>query len=267
MRKLAISETDDLLTKFIKTTVKSAGFSRIVIAVSGGVDSATSVSLAVKTLGKNNVYALLLPYGNWHDEAKKHAQKLLAGLKIPNNHIIEVDIAPMVDALIKALSVKREAKSKDQIRLGNMMARMRMIVLFDFAKNLNALVLGTENKTEHLLGYFTRFGDEASDIEPLRNIYKTEVYELATHLEVPVEIIQKAPTAGLWQGQTDEGEFGFTYKEADEILFGLSEAKMSEKELVKQGYSPQTITRIKKWVAKIDFKHHLPHIAPEPVLR
>ncbi|MBI3560071.1 NAD(+) synthase, partial [Candidatus Gottesmanbacteria bacterium] len=138
------------------------------------------------------------------------------------------------------------------------MARVRMILLFDQAKKRNALVVGTENKTEHLLGYFTRFGDEASDIEPLRNLYKSQVYELARQLNLPENIVSKAPTAGLWEGQTDEGEFGFTYKEADEILAIIVDEKKSIDEVVRKGYDQATVEKVVKRMKENNFKHHLP---------
>jgi NAD+ synthase len=141
-----------------------------------------------------------------------------------------------------------------------------MVVLFDFAKQLNALVLGTENKSEHYLGYYTRFGDEASDIEPLRNLYKTEVVQLARQLGVPQEIVQAAPTAGLWPGQTDEGQFGFTYQDADEILYGLYDVEWSTEALIARGLDKTTIETVTAWVEQVEFKHHLPYIAPEPVV-
>lgn len=146
------------------------------------------------------------------------------------------------------------------------MARVRMISLFDYAKEHSALVLGTENKSEHYLGYYTRFGDEASDIEPLRNLYKTEIYRLARHLGIPKEIREAVPTAGLWPEQTDEGQFGFTYETADEILYGLYEAGRSPQELVEGGLDKKAIDLVQAWVSLMEFKHHLPWIAPEPVI-
>jgi NAD+ synthase len=139
-----------------------------------------------------------------------------------------------------------------------------MIALFDFAKANRCLVLGTENKSEQYLGYFTRFGDEASDIEPIRNLYKTEVFQLAKFLSMPEPILLKAPTAGLWAGQTDEGQFGFSYKEADEILYQLYDLKKTEEEIEKSSISHETIEKVKTWVSSVSFKHHLPHMPPEP---
>lgn len=277
MRKINIEATTDCLTKFIEDTVHSAGFKQVVVAVSGGIDSACAVSLAVKALGPGTVYALLLPYkGEQIDDATR-ARNWLTQLNIPKENVSEINIGGTVDEAIKSSDSRYPPSLKfrwasqlsdrdEKIRIGNIMARARMIVLFDLAKRLNVLVLGTENKSEHLLGYFTRFGDEASDIEPLRNLYKTEVFELANYLNVPEKIINQTPTAGLWIGQTDEGEFGFTYKEADEVLWGLYEAKISETELIKQGIKPEVIYKVKNWVKKVDFKHRLPYISQEPIL-
>ncbi len=266
MRIINIPKTIDQISGFIKKSVADSGFQKMVVAVSGGVDSAVSISLAVRALGADNVRAILLPYKDWHGEAKTHARLVLKQLKIPDDNIYEADIAPMVDVFVKSLVIGHWTLDISKLRLGNIMARVRMIVLYDFAKKLNALVIGTENKSEHYLGYYTRFGDEASDIEPIRNLYKTEVYPLAKHLGVPQEIITKAPTAGLWHGQTDEGEFGFTYKEADEVLYGLFEQKLSQADLVKQGLNPKVIDKVEAWVNRVNFKHHLPLIAPVPML-
>lgn len=274
MRELDIPGTAEQITAFLKRTVSDAGFSRVVVAVSGGVDSATAVALATAALGPEAVFALFLPYQNWHVEASQHAGGLLRQLQIPVWNIREIDIAPVVQAFVRSGSLRPPIQSGNRpanedlnrVRLGNIMARVRMITLFDYAKELSALVLGTENKSEHYLGYYTRFGDEASDIEPLRNLYKTEVYRLAEHLGIPKEIREAAPTAGLWPGQLDEGQFGFTYETADEILYGLYEAGRSPQESVEHGLDQNAIDQVQAWVAQMAFKHHLPKIAPEPVI-
>ena len=197
--------------------------------------------------------------------------RLLRQLQIPASHIRETDIEPMVDAFIRAVELRHHtghgllSDDLTNVRLGNIMARVRMVALFDYAKQLNALVLGTENKSEHYLGYYTRFGDEASDIEPLRNLYKTEVYQVAEYLGVPEEILAAVPTAGLWPGQSDEGQFGFTYETADQILYGLYDAKRSVQELVESGVDQNTIQLVQTWVENMAFKHNLPWIAPEPI--
>ncbi len=242
----------DSLTKFIKDAFAKAGFTKAVIALSGGVDSATSCALTVKALGKENVYPILLPYGQLNHSGVVDARLVIDVLQIPKANVTEIDIQPSVDAILRA---EREVSD---IRRGNIMARTRMIFLFDQAKKRNALVVGTENKSEHLLGYFTRFGDEASDIEPLRNIYKTQVYELARSLGIPEPILTKKPTAGLWEGQTDEEEFGFTYKEADQILALLYDEKKSVEEIVAQGFQKETVEKVQARVVANSFKHRLP---------
>jgi NAD+ synthase len=273
MRHLNIPGTAEQITAFVKRTVAEAGFSRVVVAVSGGVDSATSVALAAAALGPQAVFALSLPYQNWHVEASQRAGGLLKQLQIPAWQVREIDIAPMVRAFIGSVGLQPHLENSsadenlDKVRLGNIMARVRMITLFDYAKELSALVLGTENKSEHYLGYYTRFGDEASDIEPLRNLYKTEVYRLAEHLGIPKEIREATPTAGLWPGQSDEGQLGFTYETADEILYGLYDAARSPQELVEGGLDRKAIDLIQAWVAQMDFKHDVPKIAPEPVIQ
>lgn len=240
------------LTAFLKKTFRQQEKSYAVIAVSGGVDSATSASLAVRALGVNYVYPALLPYGDLNKQGEDDARMVIARLKIPGKNVTQVDVKQIVDLIVTLDS------SVDNIRRGNIMARVRMIVLYDLAKKRNALVVGTENKSEHLLGYYTRFGDEASDIEPLRDLYKTEVYELAKYLGVPESIVTKKPTAGLWDGQTDEGEFGFTYRDADEILYRLFDEKKSKEEIIKEGFDAGIAEKVSAFVVKNGFKHRLP---------
>lgn len=266
LRELNIPGTVERITTFLKTTLTDAGFAGAVVAVSGGIDSATAVTLATAAFGSENVFALSLPYKDWNVDTGQRTQRLLRHLQIPASHIREIDIAPMVEAFRQSVNLQPPAGEElDKVRLGNMMARARMVVLFDYAKQLPALVIGTENKSEHYLGYYTRFGDEASDIEPLRNLYKTEVYRVAEHLGVPGEILAAVPTAGLWPGQSDEGQFGFTYETADKILYGLYDAKLSPRELVERGMDQKTIDLVQTWVTQMAFKHNLPWLAPEPV--
>lgn len=149
----------------------------------------------------------------------------------------------------------------DKVRLGNVMARVRMMVLYDLAKKLNAIVCGTENKSEYYLGYFTRFGDAASDFEPIAHLYKTQVYQLAKYLGVPKEFIDKTPTAGLWPGQTDEGEFGFTYKEADAVLQLYFDKKLNLAEIKKRGF--KNAEKIIARVLKNEYKHQTPYLIKE----
>ncbi len=236
------------LVAFLISSFQKAGFTKAVIALSGGVDSATSCALAVRALGADNVYPVLLPFGPLSAHATIDAMDVVTALGINSFHATRIDIKPIIERILPP----------DKIRQGNMMARARMMILYDQAKKQNALVVGTENKTEHLLGYFTRFGDEASDIEPLRNLYKTQVYEIARFLKLPDVVLSRAPTADLWEGQTDEGEFGFTYKEADEILYQYFDEKKKEEEIT--GFDKETVKRVLARAAANDFKHHLPII-------
>lgn len=247
-------ETADQLISFIKQTLRKTGFSRLVIGLSGGVDSAVSLAVGVKAIGPENIFAGIFPYGELNKEATNDAKLLADAFQIPSANISIIDIKQLVDPIVNIDS------SINELRRGNIMARMRMIILYDLAKKHNALVLGTENKTEHLLGYFTRFGDEASDIEPIRGLYKTQVKQLAGYLKIPEKIIKKPPTAGLWKGQTDEGEFGFSYEEADRILSLWHDKKYKKEDIVKTGSSPELVDRVIKRVLDNSFKHDLPYM-------
>lgn len=250
------AKTKDELVHFIKSSFVKAGFSRAVIALSGGVDSATSCVLTAQALGVDNVFPMLLPYGDLNPQGVVDAQEVTRAFNIPKDNVRIVDIQPLVDPVLQLDPLM------DNIRKGNIMARTRMIVLFDQAKKRNVLVVGTENKSEHLLGYFSRFGDEASDIEPLRNLYKTQILELAKYIGIPEQILTKPPTAGLWEGQTDEGELGFTYKDADEILYQLYDLKKTTEEIVASGLDQDIIEKVQARVTQNSFKHRLP-IQPE----
>jgi NAD+ synthase len=252
MKLIDPERTVNKLTDFLKISFQHAGFSNAVIGLSGGVDSAVSCVLAVRALGVGHVYPILLPYGSLSTQATLDAMGVIEMLKIPPARVARVDIKPILDP------ITGKEFGMDNVRRGNLMARARMMVLFDHAKKRNALVVGTENKSEYVLGYYTRFGDEASDIEPLRNLYKTQVYEVAHYLGVPQAILAKIPSAGLWEGQTDEGELGFTYKDADEILYLSFDGKKSASEIVAAGFSKDIVDRVLSRVRSNDFKHHLP---------
>lgn len=268
------TKSEEIIT-WIKKTVEGAKFQDVIIALSGGIDSAVAATLAVKALGKEHVQVLLLPYGALNDIATKDAEKIVTFLELPKENVHVVDIQKSVDEITQTVilnesegsqSINRDSSALPQndritnIRKGNIMARVRMICLYDFAKKLNALVIGTENKSEWYLGYFTRFGDEASDIEPIRNLYKTQIWELGKLLGVPQEIIDKKPTAGLWEGQSDEGEFGFSYTDADRVLFHHFEEELPEEAIVNLGIDKDVVLKVLAWVAKQDFKHHLPYV-------
>src|SRR5258706_15747901 len=254
MDNINYKEKVEKICEWVKKTVHEAHFEKLIVAVSGGVDSAVAVSLATKALGKDNVFAILLPWGMHNGVGTSDSHNLLRNLGFSESHIIIQDIQESADAVLKDIS------EQDVIRRGNVMARIRMVYLYDFAKKYKALVCGTENKSEYYLGYFTRFGDEAADIEPIRSLYKTQVWGLAKYLSVPKKIIDKTPTAGLWKSQTDEGEFGFSYKDADSILYHYFEEGLPEEGIVDLGIDRELVRKVLRRVKNNDFKHHLPKV-------
>jgi len=205
----------DKICNFIADMFRRQHFSKVILGLSGGADSVTCLYLLTRALDPKTVFPVHLPY---YSTDYRTLTKIVKDLKIPPDNFQIVKIKKPVDQLKNMLLTENISTKKNKIRLGNIMARVRMIILFDLARKIDALVCGTENKSEHLLGYFTRFGDGAADIEPIQHLYKTQVYQLAKYLKVPKPIISQKPTAGLWKGQTDEGQFGFTYKEADTVL-------------------------------------------------
>lgn len=241
-----------LLVDFLRDEIQNAGFSRAVIGLSGGIDSTVAAYLATHALGAANVIGVLMPYRSSDPASKADAELVARTLGIRTEL---VDITPMVDAYL------RNANGVDQLRAGNVMARQRMIVLYDISSRERALVVGTSNKTEIFLGYGTLFGDMACALNPLGDLYKTQVWQLAGALNVPERIIRKKPSADLWEGQTDEGEFGFTYKEADHLLYFMIDERRSITELKEMGFAPTLIERLRNMVIKSQFKRRLPLIA------
>ncbi len=237
---------------FLQKSLQQSPFNKYLIGLSGGLDSAVSASLLVESIGSDNVVTAVLPYGSLNSKGFVLAKQLEEKLQIPSGNQIVIDIQSICDQIFS------HDETMDQIRKGNVMARVRMTLLFDLAKKHKALVCGTENKSEHLLGYFTRFGDEASDIEPIRSLYKTQVQALAVSLGLPKEIQEVAPTAGLWEGQTDENELGFSYEIADQVLHLVYDQKKTIEEAVKLGFDKEVVEMIIKQVEITAFKHHLP---------
>jgi len=258
MENLDYSKKSEEIIDWIKKTVTAAGFSRVIVAVSGGVDSAVSLHLAVHALGKENVYAILLPYGELSATSLQHGKLVTKAAGLDESHVVVRDIQPAVSSVQS--SIINHKSSIMNVRRGNIMARVRMIFTFDLAKELSALVVGTENKSEHYLGYFTRFGDEASDIEPIRSLYKTQVWEMARYLKIPKEIIEKKPSAGLWEGQSDEGEFGFSYEDADRVLFMHFDEEKRNGDIVAAGIDEKIVKSVLSFVEKNSFKRKVPYI-------
>lgn len=248
-----MTEIDEIVL-FLQKTFTDAAKKNAVIAVSGGIDSALSLSLLVKAMPKERIWPILLPYERQNME---DAEAILEFWQIPVENRRTLNIASMVDAACKSLQVE----SSDQLRKGNLMARARMMAVFDYAKSKDALVVGTENKSEHHLGYFTRFGDEASDVEPLLTLYKTQVRQLAKELNLPGIFLEKAPSAGLWQNQSDEQEFGFSYELADRVLTYLIDKKVPKQNV--SGLFTQDeqelVTKVLRRVDAAAFKHQVPY--------
>jgi NAD+ synthase len=241
-----------ILVKFIADEVRKVGIGRVVVGLSGGVDSALSAMLAVEALGAANVLAVKMPYRTSSGESLHDADRVLACSGMQS---LEVDITPQVDAYFERFP------DADNMRRGNKMARERMTILYDQSARWKALVLGTSNKTELLLGYGTLYGDMASAVNPLGDLYKTQVWALATHIGVPEEIIRKQPSADLWTGQTDEAELGFGYREVDELLYMMVDLRYSRAELCAAGFSEAFVRRVSEMVRSSQFKRRLPVIA------
>ncbi|MCP4426501.1 MAG: NAD+ synthase [Chloroflexi bacterium] len=240
-----------VLIQFLINEIGKAGFRRAVLGLSGGIDSALSCYLAVKALGPENVLALRLPYKSSSSESLEHAGLVIEELGIASE---TVDITGMVDAL--------EAATPDITphRLGNVMARARMTVIYDRSVSWNGLVVGTSNKTELLLGYGTIFGDLASAVNPIGDLYKTQVRQLSQAMGVPAPIIHKAPSADLIPGQTDEDDLGFTYAEVDELLYRMVDERFSRADLLAAGFETGLIDRVSHLIRGAQYKRALPII-------
>lgn len=237
------------IVSFLQKTFQEQTIQHAVIGLSGGIDSTTSLFLLTKALPLENIHVVHMPYFSTQTKTIGH---IVQAAQLSANQLHIVSIKEPVEALRKTLEVDKNQR----VRLGNIMARVRMITLFDFAKKMNGLVVGTENKSEYHLSYFTRFGDEASDIEPLQHLYKTQVYALAKYLNVPQFVLNASPSAGLWQDQTDEKEFGFSYLEADQVLYRYFDRKEAIDGIQKDLPNARKII---DWCNKNDFKHHVPY--------
>ncbi|KPK77226.1 MAG: NAD synthetase [candidate division Zixibacteria bacterium SM23_73] len=243
------------LVDFIRNYCRKSGFKKVVLGLSGGLDSTVVAYLACEALGRENVLALILPYKESNPESVKDAKKIGKLLGIKSRLI---DITPMIDTYY------RRYPDKNLLRKGNRLARERMAILYDFSSKENALVIGTGNKTEALLGYCTIHGDAAYAFNPIGDLYKTQVRLLAKELKVLQKIIDKLPSADLWKGQTDEGELGVTYEKVDRFLYYLVDKKYTPKKLMKLGYKKMFIEKIKNMIKKNQFKRKMPEVFKIP---
>jgi NAD+ synthase len=241
-----------ILASFIKSEVTRVGYSRAVIGLSGGIDSALSFALAVEALGAENVLAVRMPYKSSSPDSLEHAQMLTDQFKVRSETI---EITDVVEPLFT-----RDPQISKQ-RKGNIMARSRMIVLYDQSEVFKGLIIGTSNKTEILLGYTTLWGDMASALNPIGDLYKTQVRHLSRALGIPAAIVDKAPSADLWVGQTDEGELGFTYEEVDKLLLLLIDQRFSPQECVEEGYDENFVNSVITRIRRNQFKRMMPPIA------
>jgi NAD+ synthase len=241
-----------VLKTFLRDEIRKVGVEHAVIGLSGGIDSALACYLVAQAIGAHNVYAVRLPYRTSSADSLDHAQLVIDALGI---HSETVEISDMVDPLI--------ARTPDitPLRKGNLMARARMIVLYDRSAAHKALVVGTSNKTELLLGYGTLFGDMASAVNPIGDLYKTQVRELSQAIGVPQPIVDKPPSADLWIGQTDEEEMGLTYAEVDQLLFMLVDERYAPEEAIEAGFDRVYVERVWKLIRTMQFKRRGPLIA------
>lgn len=244
--------TRRLLVEFIRNETRKFGFNRVVLGISGGIDSALSATLAAEALGPENVVGLMLPYKTSSPESEAHARLLIEQLGLPHD---KIDITNMAEPLLKRYS------EMNNLRRGNILARMRMIVVFDRSSMENALVLGTSNKTEYLLGYTTWYGDSAASIQPIGDLYKTQIRALSRAIGVPAPIVEKKPSADLWPGQTDEAEMGLSYDLADQVLYLLVDERQDPERVIEMGFDRAFVERVLRTVRNMQFKRMTPVIA------
>ncbi len=244
--------TTEWLVAFLRDElVERRGIPRAVIGLSGGVDSAVTAFLCARALGAENVYAIRMPYKTSHPSSLSDAQLVIDALKIPSRTI---DISGAVDGYLE------HEPDADARRRGNVMARIRMVVLFDQSAKLDSLPVGTGNKTERLLGYFTWHADDTPPVNPIGDLFKSQVWELARYLGVPQRLVEKAPSADLVADQTDEADLGISYARADAILAELL-LGYNDVQLVERGFKPEEVTLVRRRVDSTHWKRHLPTTA------
>jgi len=241
-----------IIVSFIRDGVQKAGYSKAVIGLSGGIDSALSATLAVEALGAQNVVGVRMPYRTSSEGSLSDAQQLIDQLGI---EAMTIPITPMVEPLIG------QFPDMSAMRKGNIMARQRMIILYDQSAAQQALVIGTSNKTEALLGYTTLYGDSAAALQPIVDLYKTQIRQLSRALNIPQSILDKPPSADLWIGQTDEDELGYTYEQVDKVLYLLVEGRYTVDEAAVQGFDREFVANVWRKVQRNHYKRTMPNVA------
>ena len=242
----------DILCRFIRNEIHRAGFRRGVVGLSGGIDSSTVTYLAARSLGTENLLAVTMPYKTSSEATRRDSQAVIDELGVET---VEVPITDQVDAYFSRIG------DASQMRLANKCARERMTVLYDQSAAFEGLVVGTSNKSELLLGYGTQFGDMASAINPVGDLYKTQLYQLAAYLGVPRQILGKTPSGDPWVGQTDEDELGFSYAEVDRMLVLMVDRRWRRAELIRAGFDSGFVDRVAGIVRRSHYKRRMPVIA------
>lgn len=247
-RRLAV----DFLVDFIREEAGKFGFRRVVLGLSGGVDSALACALAVRALGADGVLPIAMPHRDSVPESAADAELVAHHLGVT---LRTVGITGAADALIEGLAVA------DKVGIGNIKSRVRMIVLYELSRAENALVLGTSNKSELLLGYGTMHADMASGLNPLGDLYKTQIFGLAEELQLPERVRSKPPSADLWKGQTDEAELGFRYAEVDRVLVRMVDRRASDRQIVEDGFPADFVAQVRAMVRAAQYKRMPPVLA------
>ncbi|TCS96474.1 NAD+ synthase [Hazenella coriacea] len=242
----------DLLVTSLREEVEKAGFHKVILGLSGGIDSALSLYLATEAFGKENVIAVCMPYHTSDPASLEDAQVAIEELGV---HSLIIDITPQIDPYFD-----EHFPEASPLRRGNKMARERMSILYDLSVDFEALVVGTSNRTELLLGYGTQYGDGASAVNPIGDLYKTQVRQLSAFLGVPEQIIIKPPSADLWENQTDEGELGFTYLDVDRLLYYMIDKRYTLEQLSELQFTEDFISQVSRRIIRNQYKRTMPII-------
>ncbi len=245
----------DRCNGFIRAAVAAAGRDSLVVGLSGGIDSAVAAGLAVQALGADKVRGVMMPYQTSSEASLTDAIAVADCLGLATE---KVEITAMAEAFLT------EMATDDRIRRGNIMARCRMVVLYDRSARDGSLVLGTGNRTEALLGYTTLYGDSACALNPVGQMYKTEVRALCAHLGLPEAVLTKAPSADLWEGQADEDELGVTYEEVDRLLVHMVDQQLGLRQLIALGFAEELVSRVQQRVQQMAFKRISPPVCSLP---